>query len=103
MKSQFFLHQVNMNQHESDEQEIMLEDAVEDYCELVVYNDDHNTFDWVIECFVDILRHSLEQSEQLSYIIHFCGKASVKVGTFSYLKPLKDALCDKGLSAVIEQ
>lgn len=70
--------------------------------ELIVYNDDFNTFDWVIECFVEILDHSLEQAEQLSLIIHFKGKATVKTAPHDVLKPFKQALIDRGLSAVIE-
>jgi ATP-dependent Clp protease adaptor protein ClpS len=49
-----------------------------------------------------VLKHSTVQAEQLSYIIHFKGKATVKSGTKKELKPFKDALVDKGLSAVIE-
>ena len=69
---------------------------------LIVYNDDVNTFQWVIESFVDILSHSVQQAEQLAFIIHFKGKATVKTAPFSELKPKKDALIDRGLSAVIE-
>jgi ATP-dependent Clp protease adaptor protein ClpS len=70
--------------------------------QLIVYNDDVNTFDWVIECFVDILHHSGEQAEQLAYIIHYKGKATVKTAAYKSLKPQQEALCDRGLSAVIE-
>ena len=70
--------------------------------QLVVYNDDFNTFDWVIQCFVEVLSHSHQQAEQLSLIIHFKGKAIVKTAGFNELRPLKDALVDRGLSAVIE-
>ena len=69
---------------------------------LIVYNDDVNTFDWVIDCFVDILNHTVQQAEQLAFIIHFKGKATVKTAPFSELKPKKDALIDRGLSAVID-
>jgi len=68
---------------------------------LNVYNDDSITFDWVITCFTDILKHSVEQSEQLAYIIHYTGKAAVKVGPYDTLHPYKEALIDRGLSAVI--
>jgi len=71
--------------------------------QLVVYNDEVNTFDWVIECFMEVLHHSFEQSEQLSLIVHYKGKAIVKTDTFKALKPKKDALIDRGLSAVIEE
>lgn len=70
---------------------------------LVVYNDDVNTFDWVIECLVEILQHTQAQAEQLSLLIHFKGKATVKTDSFDALKPKKDALVDRGLSAVIEE
>jgi ATP-dependent Clp protease adaptor protein ClpS len=84
------------------EDEILTLDPVKDEYKLVVHNDDHNTFDWVIECFVQILKHNTVQAEQLSYIVHFKGKATVKSGSKKELKPLKDALVDRGLSAVIE-
>ncbi len=71
--------------------------------QIVVYNDDVNTFDWVIECFVEILRHSSAQAEQLSLLIHYKGKAIVKTGSFEDLRPQKDALVDRGLSAIIEE
>ncbi|RMD69575.1 MAG: ATP-dependent Clp protease adaptor ClpS [Bacteroidetes bacterium] len=89
-----------------DEEEVVLEDVDEDIgqeARLVVYNDDVNTFDWVIQCFVEILGHTVEQAEQLSLIIHFKGKATVKTDSFEVLRPLKNALVDRGLSAVIER
>jgi ATP-dependent Clp protease adaptor protein ClpS len=70
--------------------------------ELIVYNDDFNTFEWVIECLMDVLSHSNEQAEQLSLIIHYKGKATVKTAPVPVLRPLKDALVERGLSAVIE-
>jgi ATP-dependent Clp protease adaptor protein ClpS len=69
---------------------------------LIVYNDDHNTFEWVIECFTDVLKHTDEQAEQCAYIIHTKGKATVKTAPFKTLRPLRIALCERGLSAVIE-
>jgi ATP-dependent Clp protease adaptor protein ClpS len=88
------------------EEEVVLEDQIRDssnLSELIVYNDDHNTFDWVIQCFMEICKHGFEQSEQLSLIVHFKGKAVVKTGDFEVLKPMKDALVDRGLSAVLEK
>lgn len=69
---------------------------------LIVFNDDFNTFDWVIQCFMEVCNHTFEQAEQLSLIVHFKGKATVKTAAFDVLKPMKDALVDRGLSAVIE-
>ena len=70
---------------------------------IIVYNDDHNTFEWVIECFMDVLGHSHEQAEQLSLLIHFKGKATVKTGPVAELRPLCEGLLDRGLSAVLEE
>lgn len=70
--------------------------------DLIVYNDDFNTFDWVIQSLMEVCSHSFDQSEQLSILIHYTGKASVKTGSFSQLKPMKDSLIERGLSAVIE-
>ncbi len=69
---------------------------------LIVYNDDHNTFDWVMKSFIEILGHSSAQSEQLALLIHFKGKATVKSAAMAELRPKREALIDRGLSAVIE-
>jgi ATP-dependent Clp protease adaptor protein ClpS len=71
--------------------------------QIIVYNDDHNTFEWVIECFIDILGHTSVQAEQLALIIHTKGKATVKTGPKEELLPLMQGLNDRGLSAVIEE
>ena len=84
------------------EDEVDLSELLDAYAKLIVYNDDVNTFDWVIECLVDILGHGSEQAEQLAMLIHLKGKATVKSGPFEELQPLKGALVDRGLSAVIE-
>jgi ATP-dependent Clp protease adaptor protein ClpS len=96
------------NSQTEELEEIQLEEILDDtgsgeLSELLVYNDDHNTFDWVIESFMEVLKHSHEQSEQLALIIHFKGKATVKTAPFKELKPKKDALIERGLSAVIEK
>lgn len=92
----------NHLQEEFDE--LVLEKELEDIglkSELVVYNDDHNTFDWVIKCFIEICEHSYEQAEQSALIVHFKGKATVRTAPREVLKPMKDALVERGLSAVI--
>lgn len=89
-------------------EEVLVEDEVTDDtdtgdpAQLIVYNDDDNTFDWVIKCFVEVLGHAHSQSEQLALMIHTKGKASVKNGSKKSLRPMKDALTERGLSAVIE-
>ncbi|MEN0002560.1 MAG: ATP-dependent Clp protease adaptor ClpS [Bacteroidota bacterium] len=89
-------------------EEVLVEEEVTDTDKgdpayLIVYNDDHNTFDWVIQCFMEVLKHSHAQAEQLSLLIHFKGKATVKTAPKNVLKPKKDALTERGLSAVIEE
>lgn len=70
---------------------------------IIVYNDDHNSFEWVIESFMQVLRHTSEQAEQLALIIHNKGKGTVKTGVKKELIPLCEALLDRGLSAEIEE
>lgn len=69
---------------------------------LVVYNDDVNTFDHVIECFVKHLGHTPQQAEQCAYIIHYSGKCSVKRGPLEELMVYRDILCQELLSAEVE-
>lgn len=69
---------------------------------LILYNDDVNTFDWVIDCLVEICQHSAEQAEQSALIVHYKGKCQVKSGTWDVLEPRCSSLLDRGLSAKIE-
>jgi ATP-dependent Clp protease adaptor protein ClpS len=71
-------------------------------CNLVVWNDEVNSFDWVIETLMEVCGHSAEQAEQCAYIIHHQGKYAVKNGTFDDLKPQCDAITDRGIGATIE-
>jgi ATP-dependent Clp protease adaptor protein ClpS len=70
--------------------------------ELVLYNDDFNTFDHVINCLIKYCNHDIQQAEQCAWLVHTKGKCSVKSGDYSSLEPLCTALCDNGLSAQIE-
>lgn len=70
--------------------------------ELVLYNDDFNTFDFVIDCLIDICDHDLMQAEQCTMIVHYKGKCTVKTGDMSDLKPRLRKLISKGLTAQIE-
>jgi ATP-dependent Clp protease adaptor protein ClpS len=69
---------------------------------LVLYNDDINSFEFVIESLVEVCGHNIEQAEQCALITHTKGKCDIKKGTYLSLKPLKDQLTIKGLSVVIE-
>ena len=79
---------------------LVLEKEVESR-NLLVYNDEVNTFEWVIETLVDVCKHSWEQAEQCSLLIHHKGKCSVRHGSYEDLKPLKEAICERGISAAI--
>lgn len=79
-----------------------LENELSDRHQLVLYNDDVNTFEYVIECLVDICDHTEEQAEQCALTAHLRGKCSVKTGTFSELKPLFDQLTQSQLSMTID-
>lgn len=69
---------------------------------LIVWNDEVNTFEWVIETLVEVCGHTAEQAEQCAYIIHFQGKYAVKQGSYDDLKPLCDAITDRGIGATLE-
>ena len=75
---------------------------VESTCNLVVWNDEVNTFEWVIESLMEVCGHSHEQAEQCAYIIHFQGKYAVKNGSYDDLKPLCDAITERGINATVE-
>ena len=69
--------------------------------EIVVYNDDVNTFDHVIDTLMRVCGHTPEQAEQCSLIVHYNGKCTVKTGTLDKLKPQCTSLLQAGLSAEI--
>lgn len=71
-------------------------------CRLVVWNDEVNTFEWVIETLIAVCGHTQEQAEQCSYIIHFQGKYAVKEGSYEALKPMCDAITERGIGATVE-
>lgn len=83
-----------------EERELMVD--VEAPFHLIVWNDEVNTFEWVIETLMEICRHSYEQAEQCAYIIHYKGKYSVKEGSYEELKPMCDAITERGIGATVE-
>ncbi len=79
--------------------ELLEEVDVTDVKDLMVFNDDVNTFDHVINTLIRVCKHSAEQAEQCAMIIHYKGKCSVKKGEFKFLKPMQEAICDAGIDA----
>jgi ATP-dependent Clp protease adaptor protein ClpS len=69
---------------------------------LVVWNDEVNTFEWVIETLMEVCGHSLEQAEQCAMLIHTKGKYAVKRGSYDDLKPQCDAITERGIGATVE-
>lgn len=69
---------------------------------IVVYNDDVNTFDWVIRSLIEVCNHQLEQAIQCTYLIHFKGKCDVKSGSYEELEPYCLELLNRKISAKIE-
>lgn len=84
------------------EQEEVTDVIEQELHNLIVWNDDVNTFDWVIESLVDICRHDPIQAEQCALIVHHKGKCSVKKGTFEDLRPQAEALIDRNIQATID-
>lgn len=78
----------------------VLEKEVDLY-EIVLFNDDINTFDFVIDSLIDVCDHTLEQAEQCTILVHYKGKCSVKSGEYTALKPKCTRLLSLGLSAKI--
>jgi len=85
-----------------EEVDELLDSLLDEGNQLILHNDDVNTFDWVIKALVEVCEHHPQQAEQCSLIIHFKGKCSVKHGSMDELRPKKDALSERGLSATIE-
>ncbi len=86
-----------------EELEVDVLEAVEttEVMDLVVFNDDVNTFAHVIETLIRVCEHTPEQAEQCTLIIHYNGKCAVKTGSFDYLKPMREAICEVGIDARI--
>lgn len=70
---------------------------------LIVWNDEVNTFEWVIETLIEVCDHSQEQAEQCAMFIHLKGKYAVKQGSYEKLEPMCTAITDRGIGATIEE
>lgn len=92
-------------EHELDtESDVLLapEEVEIDQQQLIVYNDDFNTFDFVIESLIKVCKHDKIQAEQCTFLIHYKGKCSVKRGSYQELEPMCTALLERGITAEIE-
>lgn len=82
-------------------EDVLVEELLVDEHEIVLYNDQVNTFDHVIETLINVCEHTPEQAEQCSIIVHYKGKCTVKTGEYDYLKSRCSKLLEAGLSAEI--
>ena len=90
-----------MSTREKFKEEVLLAEKEDKENQIVLFNDDVNTFDHVIETLIYACDHTPEQAEQCSIIVHFKGKCTVKTGSFDDLKPRCTILLNAGLSAEI--
>lgn len=87
---------------ELEEIELLLEELIDqEALDLVVFNDDVNTFENVTQVLMKVCKHTHEQAEQCTLIIHYKGKCSVKKGSREELKPMCEAILDAGIQAAI--
>ncbi|RVU26499.1 ATP-dependent Clp protease adaptor ClpS [Sandaracinomonas limnophila] len=85
-----------------EETEVLVEEKLEESHQLIVFNDEVNTFDFVIQTLIEVCQHSVEQAEQCTLQIHFKGKCGVKAGEFDELTAMRNEICRRGISAEIE-
>ena len=90
-----------MSTREKTSEETLLEGEVQNRRQIILYNDDINTFDHVIETLIYACDHTPEQAEQCSIIVHYNGKCAVKTGSYDDLKPRCTILLEAGLTAEI--
>ena len=81
--------------------EVLEDQETEEGKVLVVFNDDFNTFEHVINTLVKVCKHEKNQAEQCTLLIHFKGKCKVKEGSYSFLKPMREGITNAGINASI--
>lgn len=90
-----------MSYKEQEEVDVLESVETTDMKDLVVFNDDFNTFEHVIQTLINVCNHSPQQAEQCTWIIHYRGKCTVKTGSFEELQPQRQAICERGIDAKI--
>jgi len=93
---------VMKNSHTKEDFSLVVDPEILPENHLVIYNDEVNTFDFVIDSLIKICNHDRLQAEQCTLLIHYRGKCSVKDGDFKGLRPMCEALLERGLTATIE-
>jgi ATP-dependent Clp protease adaptor protein ClpS len=83
------------------EEEVLVLDDTDEVYKLVLHNDDVHTFDYVIDSLIEICKHTLEQAEQCTILVHYKGKCTVKTGSMDVLKPMHEKLLSRELTSEI--
>lgn len=91
-----------MSTREKIQEEAAVLEEISENNEIVLYNDDVNTFDHVIDTLIRVCEHTNEQAEQCAILVHYKGKCTVKTGPYKELKPRCTILLEAGLSAEIQ-
>ena len=91
-----------MSTIEEVQEEVLVKEQTQNNNEIVLFNDDLNTFDHVIETLIHVCKHSSEQAEQCAILVHYKGKCTVKTGSIEELTPQCSLLLEAGLSAEIQ-
>ena len=81
----------------------VVETTLTDVYQIVLFNDEHNTFDWVIKSLVEVCDHTHAQAEQCAMIVHFRGKYGIKSGEKKDMINRCIALLDRGLTAEVQE
>ena len=89
------------NPHESEQTYYEVDEITVDEQNVIIYKDDFNTFEHVIDTLIKTCKHTQEQAEQCTWLIHYKGKCAVKTGEFNLLVPVKNAICEAGIDAKI--
>ncbi len=84
------------------DEEILVWEETDEQNKLVLWNDDVNTFDFVIDSLIEVCKHTLEQAEQCTILVHYKGKCTVKTGSMELLKPMHEKLLSRGLTSEIQ-
>ena len=90
-----------MSTIEKIQEDVLIEEAIGLNHEIVLHNDDVNTFDYVIDALVEICEHTFEQAEQCTLLVHYKGKCTVKTGSLEKLKPMHEKLLSRSLTSEI--
>ena len=88
-----------MSTIEKIQEEVSVAEAVDQNNQIILYNDDVNTFDHVIDTLISVCEHTAIQAEQCAILVHYKGKCTVKTGSLEELKPQCSSLLEAGLSA----